>query len=100
MDKLRTFLETRGVSQSDLCRRIGAYPPDMSRWLLGTKPVPPERCALIERETEGEVRVEDLRPDVRWIRVPDRNWPTAGRPCLDLVGDGEAATEQGAGHAA
>lgn len=28
--------------------------------------VPAEYCPLIERETEGRVRCEDLRPDVAW----------------------------------
>lgn len=32
------------------------------------KPVPPKRCPAIERATNGEVRCEDLCPDLTWNR--------------------------------
>ncbi len=44
-----------------------------------------ELAVDIERETEGVVPVEEMRPQDTWVRVPDPNWPNpAGRPLLDL----------------
>lgn len=48
--------------------------------------VPAERCPDIERATDGQVLVDQLRPDVRWARVPDPDWPhPQGRPCIDVA---------------
>lgn len=76
---------TRG-EMSVLCGAIGAHSPDMSRWASGQRPAPPERCPDIERATAGRVTVEELRPDIRWQRIPDPTWPhPAGRPCIDVA---------------
>lgn len=85
----------RGI-QSALCNAIGAHSPDMTRWASGQRPVPPERCLAIERFTDGQVAVEQMRPDLRWIRVPDPNWPNAkGRPCIDVIGPAACPAPQG-----
>lgn len=41
-------------------------------WANGRRQVPADRCPAIERETDGAVRCEDLRPDVDWgvLRAP------------------------------
>ena len=57
--------EGRG-SASKLCIAINGYSSDVSDWATGKKQVPAERCLLIEAATNGLVRCEDLRPDVRW----------------------------------
>lgn len=44
--------------------------------------VPDDVCPLIERATG--VRCEDLRPDLRWVRVVDPAWPN-GKPLLDMT---------------
>lgn len=50
------------------------------------RPTPSERCPAIERASEGRITVEQLRPDVCWLRVPDPHWPhPAGRPCIDVA---------------
>lgn len=53
-------------------------------------PFPDEKCPLLEAATAraGEVvRVEELRPDVKWHRVKDKSWPIAeGRPLADFAG--------------
>lgn len=46
--------------------------------------VPAEWCPSIERA--AGVACEELRPDVRWQRVPDAIWPhPGGRPCIDVA---------------
>jgi DNA-binding transcriptional regulator YdaS (Cro superfamily) len=87
---------TRGA-QSALCVAIGAHSPDMSRWAAGQRSTPPDRCPAIERATGGRVTCEELRPDVRWQRVPDAAWPHAeGRPCIDVAAPAAAEQPQAA----
>lgn len=43
--------------------------------------VPESMCPAIERVTG--VTVEELRPDLKWIRVSDPAWPN-GKPLLDV----------------
>lgn len=75
----------RGL-QGDLCRQIGAHPPDMSRWVKGERGVPPDQCSAIERATAGVVTCEELRGDLPWVRIPDARWPhPGGRPALDVA---------------
>jgi DNA-binding transcriptional regulator YdaS (Cro superfamily) len=55
-------------------------------WFSASRPIPGDKCAHIERATKGAVLVEELRPDLRWVRVADGSWPVqAGRPCLDVA---------------
>lgn len=35
-------------------------------WLAGDRRLPAEKCPVIERLTSGEIRCEQLRPDVEW----------------------------------
>ena len=54
--------------------------------LTGRKTPPADRCPAIERALDGRVTCEDLRPDVRWHRVPDETWPhPQGRPLIDAA---------------
>jgi DNA-binding transcriptional regulator YdaS (Cro superfamily) len=78
---------------SDLIRQIGG--PSAVARMLGIKPpsvigwrgrVPPDRCPSLERASLGAVTCEQLRPDVRWHRVPDPSWPhPGGRPLIDVA---------------
>lgn len=71
---------------SKVAELIGVSAPAVHQWLTGVRRVPPERCPAIERATSGRVSVEGLRPDVRWQRVTDPDWPhPGGRPCIDVV---------------
>ena len=66
-----------------VARMLGIKPPSVIGW--NGKP-PSDRCPVIERATNGRVTCEELRPDVRWQRVPDPTWPHAsGRPCIDVA---------------
>jgi DNA-binding transcriptional regulator YdaS (Cro superfamily) len=73
---------------SKVAKILGIKPPSVIGW-CGR--VPPQRCPAIERATAGAVTAEQLRPDVRWVRVPDPRWPhPAGRPCIDVAAREEA----------
>ncbi len=58
---------------------VGGYKPlgegcDVSKaaahqWGLPGRKVPAEKCPTIERLTNGEVRCEDLRPDIDWASL-------------------------------
>jgi DNA-binding transcriptional regulator YdaS (Cro superfamily) len=52
-------------SQSALATACGVTQAAVSKWLRGGQ-VPAERCIQIEGATHGEVRCEDLRPDIDW----------------------------------
>jgi DNA-binding transcriptional regulator YdaS (Cro superfamily) len=83
---LRTYLTNaeRGAAAT-LARQIGVSPVMVSQWAGGVKPTPTERCADIEKATEGAVKRWDLRPD-DWHRI----WP-------ELIGaDGAPAVPEAA----
>jgi DNA-binding transcriptional regulator YdaS (Cro superfamily) len=68
---------------SKVARMLGIKPPSVTGW---RNRVPPDRCPAIEKATGGAVTCEQLRPDVRWVRVPDPAWPHPdGRPCIDVA---------------
>lgn len=53
-------------SQTALADLCGVSKGAVSQWKELGRRVPAEYCPLIERATDGEVRCEDLRPDVAW----------------------------------
>ncbi len=70
---LADYFKTHGRGAAyRLTVAIGSYTSDMSTWTLGRRKVPVERCIDIERATAGQVRCEDLRPDIDWavLRQP------------------------------
>lgn len=96
---LQRAIETAG-GQSRLARRIGARQQEVWNWLNGRQ-VPEHRCPSIERAVQAQVTCEDLRPDIRWHRVPDPAWPhPQGRPCIDVAGPVCVAEAQEDRHAA
>lgn len=52
--------------------------------LQGKRKFPQDKCPVAERLTHFEVRCEELRPDLRWERVPDPDW-VHGKPLLDVT---------------
>ena len=61
-------------------------PGAVSQWLSGHRQTPPDRCPDIERLCGALMTCGQLRPDVRWQRVPDASWPhVEGRPCIDVA---------------
>lgn len=79
-------------SQSALAAAIGVSPSMVNQWVKGERPIPPDKCAAIERLTVGKVTVDRLSPpNSLWTRVRDKNWPHAsGRPLLDVAGKAPA----------
>jgi len=66
-----------------VARALGIKAPSVIGW--NGKP-PADRCPDIERSFPGLKTVEQLRPDVKWVRVPDAEWPhPEGRPCIDVA---------------
>lgn len=65
---------------------IGMHEQYLYQCLTKRRPTPPDRCPAIERATAGRVTVQDLRPDVAWVRVADPDWPHPdGRPAIDVA---------------
>jgi hypothetical protein len=52
-----------------LGERLNVSKGAVSQWKLPGRRVPAEHCPVIERMTNGEVRCEDLRPDVDWAQL-------------------------------
>lgn len=78
--------------QLALAQMLGVTAAAVSQWVSGLRQTPPDRCPAIERATDGRVNCEALRPDVRWVRVPDAQWPhPQGRPLIDVAADTQAA---------
>lgn len=53
-------------SAAKLADAIDVSPQAVSFWKDGTRRIGADKCLLIERETQGQVRCEDLRPDCAW----------------------------------
>ncbi len=70
---LKTYLQSN--SQAGLARKLGVTAGAVNQWANGTSAVAAERCPQIEQATAGQVRCEDLRPDVQWHVL--RNTPPA-----------------------
>lgn len=75
-----------------IAAEVGLHEQYLYQCFTGRRRLPADRCPAIERATNGAVAVERLRPDVRWVRVPDPAWPHPdGRPCIDVAArDGNA----------
>jgi DNA-binding transcriptional regulator YdaS (Cro superfamily) len=71
MDAIQRAIESVGglKALADVC---GVTPQAVFKWRKG---VPAERCPAIERATNGQVRCEDLRPDVDWAYLRATNCP-------------------------
>lgn len=64
--------------QAALARELGLTAAAVSQWVAGIRPVPAEHCPRIERLTDGEVRCEELLPNVDWAYL------RASRPTPEL----------------
>lgn len=60
-------------SQKALATALGVTKAAVWQWKEGGRQVPAEHCPGIERLTAGQVRCEELRPDVDWayLRRPE-----------------------------
>lgn len=64
-------LGRRSLTQAQLARTIGVHPQAVSQYIRGTRPIPAERAIQIEQALAGEVRADDLRPDLTFARDAD-----------------------------
>ena len=70
---------------TSIARLLGCKPQSVIEWRR--RGIPLDRCAALESGTAGKYVCEQMRPDVRWIRIPDADWPwhPEGRPCIDVT---------------
>lgn len=61
---LAAYLKKHGLSQEQFAKKIGSTQGAVSQWLLGRSRMSAERAAKIEQKTGGELRLQDLRPDL------------------------------------
>ena len=54
-------------SSAALARGIGLTPWAVSKWNI--EKIPEDRCEDIEKFTKGQVKAEELRPDINWKYV-------------------------------
>ncbi len=67
MEKLRAYLKTLSPDDQDaFAKRVGTTIGYLRNALSTGKRLGPNLVIAIERETNGAVRCEDLRPDVPW----------------------------------
>lgn len=94
MNAIERACESIG-SQRALASAISVTPATVNQWCSGERPIPIDRCPSIESKTKGVVACDDLRPDVAWVRIKDKDWPhPKGRPLVDhfaKVGAGDTA---------
>jgi DNA-binding transcriptional regulator YdaS (Cro superfamily) len=70
MQKLITFLAQQPVGyRSKLARAIGRPPTYFWRQCAGIRPFTPEDAIKIEKYTQGQVRCEDILPDIDWAVI-------------------------------
>jgi len=80
LDKATSIVGTLQLLAEKLDVTKGA----VGQWKLPGRRVPAEHCPAIERLTNGQVRCEQLRPDVDWQTVRMNGSPrTGGRRSSD-----------------
>lgn len=81
--QLKDYLQKH--TQAELARSLGVTPGAVNQWVSGKTRLTAERCIRIEEATLGQVRCEDMRPDVNWAYIrgathPEPKQPTAAHP--------------------
>lgn len=115
MQKLITFLDAQPLGyKGQLAEALGRAPSYLSRQLAGDRSFTERDAIGIEKYTGGQVRCEDVLPDVDWAVLRDGPNPSAegppskipgpveegGRPsslCSDDSGGAHVAAEIGGG---
>lgn len=73
MEHLKRAIAAVGT-QAELARRLNVVQQVVNNWVRRGN-VPADYCPAIERATGGQVRCEDLRPDVDWAYLRATNCP-------------------------
>jgi len=58
------YLEKHRISQDEFGSMIGVTQGAVSQWLAGSIKISAERAVDIEKATKGEVKREEIRPDI------------------------------------
>lgn len=58
------YLEARGIQQAEFARQLGVSPGLVWQWLNDETKITAERAVQIEEATGGDVKREDVRPDL------------------------------------
>ncbi len=68
--KLKHYFEKHPeISQKQLAQQLGVTPEFVSMLAAGKRTGSIEKCILIEELTNGEVTIEDLRPNNSWNKM-------------------------------
>ena len=68
--KLKHYFENHPeISRKQLAEKLGVTPEFVSMLVAGKRTGSIEKCILIEELTNGEVTVEDLRPQNSWNKM-------------------------------
>ena len=69
-NELKHYFENHPeISQKQLAEKLGVTPEFVSMLVAGKRTGSIEKCILIEELTNGEVTVEDLRPQNSWNKM-------------------------------
>ncbi len=71
---LDTYL-TQVETASSLSKRSGILQVLLSQWRKGVRPVPFDKCVVIEKNTNGLVTRKDLRPEDWFVMWPELSEP-------------------------
>lgn len=63
---LLEFVKKKRGRINEIAQKINIKPIAISRWALGRRQVPADRCPDIEQATGGAVTCEEMRPDINW----------------------------------
>lgn len=87
METLKHYVSAHGLTPT--ASALGVSVQRLGNWL--DRGIPMEQCAKVEVATSGAVTVEELRPDINWLRVKDKSWPhPKGRPVIDVAAPAKA----------
>lgn len=70
---LSEYISTSRGKAADLADKLGISPAAVSYWVSGDRLPNIENCKRIEFFTGGDVRCEDLRPDLNWSHLRSRS---------------------------
>lgn len=88
MDELKAWLKSLADddARESFALRCGTTLGHLRNVSYGQRPASPELCAALEFETEGQIECTLMRPDLPWVRLPDKAWPhPKGRPAVDVA---------------
>lgn len=69
IDYVRAFpRDARKAAIAGIANGIGVSAPAVRHWINGIRGIPLDQCGALEKATNGQVRCEELRNDVQWLR--------------------------------